>query len=55
MVHNNQKIVFNAVLGYLSTPIWTQKGTRMMEVGGMHGPMSKLEKKPLTKSIGPFL
>jgi hypothetical protein len=54
MVQNIQKMGVYAVLGHLGTSNWTQKGTQGPQVGGMYVPMSKLENKPLIKSIGPF-
>jgi hypothetical protein len=54
MVQNIQKMGVYAVLGHLGTSNWTQKGTQGPQVGGMYFPMSKLENKPLIKSIGPF-
>jgi hypothetical protein len=57
MVHNNQKIFFpHAVLGHFwAPPNGPKKLCKGLHVGKIYGPIAELEKKPITKSIGPFL
>jgi hypothetical protein len=40
---------------FWGTPKWTKKVVKGPQVGGMYDPMSWLENKLLTESIGPFL
>jgi hypothetical protein len=49
-----QKIVFYAVLGHLGTPNGPKKVLKGPQMDRMYVLMSKLENKPLTKSLGPF-
>jgi hypothetical protein len=42
-------------LGAIWAPLYgPKKVPKGMQVGGMHGPMSKLNNKPLTKLSGPL-
>jgi hypothetical protein len=41
--------------GIWATPNGIKKLLKGPQVGVMYGPMSKLKKKPLNKSIGPFI
>jgi hypothetical protein len=41
-------------LQHLGTNKWTKKVLKGPQVGGMYVPMSRLENKLLTESIGPF-
>jgi hypothetical protein len=55
MVQNNQKTVFYAVFVHFGA-IWAPKKIcKGPQLGGMFGPLSELEIKPLTKSLGPLL
>jgi len=55
MVENNQKffvlMLFLAIWALSNGP---KKVLRGLQVGGMYGPISELENRPLTKSLGPF-
>jgi hypothetical protein len=56
IVQNKQKKVFFILFrGIWVPPNVPKKVLEGMQVEGKHVPMSKLEKKPLTKSSGPFL
>ena len=56
MIQNNQKIVFSVLFWGIWAPLnGPKKVLKGLQVGVMYGPMSKLKKKPLNKSIGPFL
>jgi hypothetical protein len=48
------KKFFYAVFGHLGNPKWTKKVLKGPQVGEMYVPMSRLENKLLTESIGPF-
>jgi hypothetical protein len=50
-----QKWVFILVWGIWACPIGPKKVLEGPQVGGMYVPMSKLENRPLAKSLGPFL
>jgi hypothetical protein len=54
MVKNNQKIGFMLFLAILASPNGPKKILRGLQVGGMYGPMSGLEKRPLTKLLDKF-
>jgi hypothetical protein len=50
-----RKWVFMLFWGIWAPPKGPIEVLKGLQVGGMYVPMSKLENKPLTKSIGPFL
>jgi hypothetical protein len=49
---------YKAVLGHFQAICTPSNGPKRIQtgpqLGGTYGPMSKLKKKPLTKSLGPF-
>jgi hypothetical protein len=47
-------MLFLVIWGPFGHPSKPQKIHKGLQVGGMYGLMSKLENKPLTKSLGPF-
>jgi hypothetical protein len=59
MLQNNQKTVFFYLAYDFFGAIWAppsrpRKVNKGQQIGGMYGSMSKLDDKPLTKSLGPF-
>jgi hypothetical protein len=54
MVQNNQKIFFMLFLAIWAHQNRPKKEHKGPQVGEMYGPMSGLEFRPLTKSLGSF-